>query len=260
MKLNKTFITATTSTILFFLVISVALVFLFKNTYWKMNNYIFLFLASILIFIMGAFILTGLKVLLTKRYMPKSKFIYWLVKNLLMPILNIVFTIFKMDVSQLEKFYIEFNNMHVNAIKAKVKCSDILIVLPHCLQDKDCRHKITNNINNCTKCGRCEIPRVIDLANKWNLEAVVVSGGTSARDKIKKRRPRAVVAVACERDLASGIKDVSVIPVLGILNQRPNGPCVNTKVRVEEIEQAIEKLALEEYAYGIEGDCTSSSL
>ena len=50
----------------------------------------------------------------------------------------------------------------------------------------------------------------------------------------------AVVAVACERDLASGIRDIRPsIVVVGIPNVRREGPCRNTEVDVEAFEGAL---------------------
>ena len=57
-------------------------------------------------------------------------------------------------------------------------------------------------------------------------------------------RPKAVVAIACERDLASGIQDVYPIPSVGVLNLRPNGPCYNTHVDLEEFRRAIEEILI----------------
>ena len=50
------------------------------------------------------------------------------------------------------------------------------------------------------------------------------------------------MAIACERDLASGIQDVYPIPSVGVLNLRPNGPCYNTHVDLKEFRQAIEEI------------------
>ena len=50
-----------------------------------------------------------------------------------------------------------------------------------------------------------------------------------------------IIAVACERDLISGMMDISQIPVIGILNQRPYGPCRDTYVDVNKIEYYIQK-------------------
>jgi hypothetical protein len=56
---------------------------------------------------------------------------------------------------------------------------------------------------------------------------------------VMQARPKAIVAVACERDLTSGIQDVFPVPVLGVFNERPFGPCFNTRVDMEKVEAAI---------------------
>jgi len=52
-------------------------------------------------------------------------------------------------------------------------------------------------------------------------------------------KPKAIVAVACELDLTSGIRDTYPIPVIGVLNRRPNGPCYNTSVDIAEVKKAL---------------------
>jgi hypothetical protein len=65
-------------------------------------------------------------------------------------------------------------------------------------------------------------------------------GGTEARKIIRAIHPRAIVAVACERDLVTGIHDiVPKIPVIGIPNTRPLGPCKDTSLDVEKFRSAI---------------------
>ena len=43
----------------------------------------------------------------------------------------------------------------------------------------------------------------------------------------------------CIRDRTSGIQDVFPLPVLGVLNERPFGPCFNTRVDINKLEAAI---------------------
>lgn len=65
-------------------------------------------------------------------------------------------------------------------------------------------------------------------------------GGNVARKIIEETRPRAIVAVACERDLVSGIQDVAPrIPVIGVCNSRPLGPCKDTSIDMEEFRSAL---------------------
>lgn len=73
----------------------------------------------------------------------------------------------------------------------------------------------------------------------FSIQVLIVTGGTAARNAVKKHRPKFIFSVACERDLSAGITDVNTIPVKAIVNQRPNGPCFNTTFDVEELRAAI---------------------
>ena len=80
---------------------------------------------------------------------------------------------------------------------------------------------------------------MIALADEYQIKIAVATGGTLARRIIVQNRPEAIVAVACELDLTSGIQDSYPIPVIGILNDRPEGPCINTKVNIQKVRNAI---------------------
>ena len=116
----------------------------------------------------------------------------------------------------------------------------ILILAPHCLQKSDCPHKITIDIDNCRRCGECPIDRLKRIANTYGAGLAVVTGGTLARDMVKSYHPEAIIAIACERDLSSGLQDVSPLPVIGVINKRPNGSCFNTEVDYNEILRALD--------------------
>ena len=118
----------------------------------------------------------------------------------------------------------------------------ILIILPHCLQFNECIYKITTEINNCKKCGKCIIKDFLDLQDKKNIPISVVTGGTLARKTVQKHNPDLIIACACERDLSSGIYDAYPYLVYGILNEQPNGPCINTTVNIKEIKKILEQL------------------
>ena len=77
------------------------------------------------------------------------------------------------------------------------------------------------------------------MKEKYDTKIFIATGGTLARKIIVDSKPKAVIAVACERDLTSGVRDVNKIPVLGVFNSRPNGPCVDTDINIKEVEDAI---------------------
>ena len=74
-------------------------------------------------------------------------------------------------------------------------------------------------------------------SNKIDIE--LVGGGTLALEKIKRKRPQIIIAIACERELIDGIRRVSGFPVWAINNQRHDGPCHNTTVELEELERIL---------------------
>jgi len=117
--------------------------------------------------------------------------------------------------------FVEVSNALIKASKIKVNPENLLILLPRCLK-KDLLEKISA------------------YSEKLNIPIFVVGGGEKAREIIYKTKPKAIIGVACERDLLSGIKDViDKIPVIGIPNKRPEGPCKNTVIDFEEFRKAV---------------------
>jgi hypothetical protein len=137
-----------------------------------------------------------------------------------------------------QRFIINLNNKLVRGEGLSPK--KILLILPHCLQINECDIRLTYNIRNCKRCGRCGIRDLIHVAEENHLDLFVATGGSLARRIVGEIRPDAVIAVACENDLSSGIADTYPLPTLGIMNERPFGPCVNTKVDLTKVKEAIE--------------------
>lgn len=139
----------------------------------------------------------------------------------------------------IQRSFIEVNNRLIELKGLKVVPDKLLILLPHCLQNDDCPHKITRDPENCRRCGRCQIGKLVKMSEQWQTRIQVVTGGTLARKAVKSHHPDLILAVACERDLSSGIVDCFPLPVFGILNDRPEGPCYNTLVALEKLEEKL---------------------
>ena len=124
----------------------------------------------------------------------------------------------------------------------------LLLLAPHCLQWDQCPYKITRDVRNCRQCGRCPIGEMATLSDYLGISFAVVPGGTMARQAVAAYRPKAVVAVACERDLISGMQDVAPLPAIGLLNRQPNGPCFNTDVDMQALKEILSKIIIGEHA------------
>ncbi len=102
-----------------------------------------------------------------------------------------------------------------------VNASELLILIPRCL-------------------SRDALNGVLDVANRYGVAAFVATRGQLARRVIRERRPKAVVAVACERDMVSGLYDVAGrIPVLGLTMTLPNGPCKDAALDLVKFESFV---------------------
>ncbi|MBP1695740.1 MAG: hypothetical protein H6Q41_928 [Deltaproteobacteria bacterium] len=162
-----------------------------------------------------------------------------LVAKVLFPLMILMGKVVGIPKEKVRQSFIELNNHLIRSNRHRVPPEKLLILLPHCIQNFDCEVKITGNIRNCRSCGKCEIKDLIELSDQYHLKIAVATGGTLARRIVLENRPEAIVAVACELDLTSGIQETYPIPVIGILNERPNGPCINTKVDLEKVRNAI---------------------
>ncbi len=109
------------------------------------------------------------------------------------------------------------------ARERRVGAGELLILIPRCL-------------------SRATMDGVLEIARRHGVSAFVATRGQLARRAIAERRPRAVVAVACERDMVSGLRDVAgKVPVLGLTMQLPAGPCRDATVDLDRLDAFVRR-------------------
>ena len=100
----------------------------------------------------------------------------------------------------------------------KVGKGELLLLIPRCLSKET-------------------LDGVLGVAGRHGVPVFVATRGQLARRVIRERRPRAVVAVACERDMVSGLHDVAgKVPVLGLTMTLPSGPCKDALLDLGKLE------------------------
>jgi hypothetical protein len=159
--------------------------------------------------------------------------------QILFPLMVMVGKFFRISKDEIRRSFIAINNQLVLGETKSVVPEKLLILLPHCLQHHECTVRITGNVENCKACGKCKISELVALSEKYSVPVSVATGGTLARRIVVQKRPDLIIGVACERDLMSGIQDSYPIPVFGILNQRPFGPCFDTDLDMELVERGM---------------------
>jgi len=196
---------------------------------------------------LGAFIVLSLTLLIVVTLLghdvPFSYKLRSIALKFLLPVLVLVGKLVGFRREEVQHAFVAVNNELVMA-----QCRNghpprsVLLLMPHCLQDKDCPVKITHQVDNCKRCGKCSIKELLEISFKYGVDLAVATGGTIARRIVIEKRPDLIIAVACERDLTSGIQDTTPLPVYGIFNQRPFGPCLNTKVAIEHVESVLREI------------------
>jgi hypothetical protein len=103
--------------------------------------------------------------------------------------------------------------------RRRVGKGELLVLIPRCLSKE-------------------ALDGVLTIAGRYEVPVFVATRGQLARRVIRERRPRAVVAVACERDMTTGLRDVAgKLPVLGLTMRLPNGPCRDAMLDLDLMER-----------------------
>ena len=173
------------------------------------------------------------------RDLPFSRSLRGVLVKVLLPLMGGVGKLFGVSKDQVRRSFIEINNQLLLAAHPRATPDKLLLLMPHCLQFHECQFRITGNTVHCQRCGQCDISGLAELSEKYGVGLAVATGGTLARRIVVERRPKLIIAVACERDLSSGIQDSYPLPVFGITNHRPHGPCYDTEVDLERVEEAL---------------------
>jgi len=232
----------------FFIVFFILISYFYNHSPKLIYKYIiFIFMALAAVFVL-IFLCSVISIICAYYRNYVGKVLYRPVKiglEILLPVIVSLSIFLKYNKEDVRLFYIDINNIYVKSGRKKYSPDKILVLLPHCLQNSECKHRITNDINNCKRCGKCPISDILDLKNSTGVNIILATGGTVALNTVNKLKPEVILAVACSRDLANGIADVRGIPVIGVLNERPNGPCVDTLVDTRILRETIENLIYE---------------
>ena len=212
----------------------------FENIHPTLPAVMAVCIALAVLFLIGGG-LTLIFTILRGRNLFFNRRIRGVVIRFLFPMLVVVGKLVGITKDQVRRSFIEINNQLVLNEAKKVKPQKLLILLPHCLQYHECSVRVTGDIENCKKCGKCKIKELVGITEKYNVPISVATGGTLARRIVVEKKPHIIIGVACERDLTSGIQDSFPIPVFGILNRRPFGPCYDTDIDIESVENAVKE-------------------
>lgn len=123
--------------------------------------------------------------------------------------------------------------------RTRVPPDGLLILFPHCLQRSECPEDVVADLGNCKRCGQCKVGGMIELAAGYGCRIETATGGRLALQKLKDPGVKAVVAVACCKELRQGILAAFPKAVIGVVNIWTKGPCKDTDVDLDKVKEAI---------------------
>ncbi len=127
---------------------------------------------------------------------------------------------------------------------SKVDYSERVLLISHCLRpSKKCPAKFDENGLNCINCeNNCAIGQLKKAAEELNYKGVCIApGGSLAVKFVEKTLPKAIVAVACKKELIEGSSEVkkrvkktsTTQPIITTIPLSKDG-CVDTQVDIEK--------------------------
>lgn len=142
--------------------------------------------------------------------------------------------------SLFQRAVIRLNNAIVRWRRVKAAPRDVLVLLPHCLHHESCRQDVVRDLDECRRCGKCSLAELVKARDDYGVLCCVVGGGRQALARLKAPGVKAVVAVACGKELVAGIWAAFPKPVLAVPNLTPDGPCRNTQADIAAVVAAVE--------------------
>ena len=126
-----------------------------------LSNYISLLSSVINILVIGIILLILFSTIITyfifdekevSKYLMKIN--YLIIRNIF-PVISKVSGFVNISKDEIRKIFIKINNAYIYSNKYNFNSEDLIILIPHCIQNHNCKLKVTNDIDNCKNCGIC---------------------------------------------------------------------------------------------------------
>ena len=139
----------------------------------------------------------------------------------------------------IDRAVVALSNLVVRLRRTRCRPGEVLVLFSRCLQRSACERNVADDLANCERCGRCLVARFLELGDEYGVQVSVATGGRLAAERAKDPSVKAIVAVACGKELRAGIFASLPKAVLARSITWPCGPCKDTTVEFREVEEAV---------------------
>jgi hypothetical protein len=144
----------------------------------------------------------------------------------------------------IDKQFVSLSNMMTKLRKKKCPPEGLLLLFPHCIQNSKCKQNIKHDLNECKRCGKCKVKDLLEISEEYGISIAIASGGRIALKRVMAEEVQGVVAIACEKELRTGLMAAMPKAIFAVPNLRPNGYCVDTDVYMDDVLKAIERFLI----------------
>jgi hypothetical protein len=110
------------------------------------------------------------------------------------------------DEKELFELYVQTKNRAQMEKFAATSFDERIILLPRCMRAANCPAEIGKNGYECKQCGKCAATEITKATKQLGYKgAFMLPGGSLAKSIISKMKPKAVIGVACAKELVMGI-------------------------------------------------------
>ncbi len=141
----------------------------------------------------------------------------------------------------IDKQFVSLSNMMTKLRKKKCPPEGLLLLFPHCIQNSKCKQNIKHDLNECNRCGKCKVKDLLEVSEEYGISIAIASGGRIALKRVMAEEVQGVVAIACEKELRTGLMAAMPKAIFAVPNLRPSGYCVDTDVYMDDVLKAIER-------------------
>jgi len=138
-----------------------------------------------------------------------------------------------------DRAVVALNNLSVRLRRTRCRSNQILILFAGCLQRSECDRRLSEDLANCARCGKCAVSGFLDLADRYGVRLFRATGGRQAAARARDPAVKAIVAVACEKELRAGVFACLPKAVLARTITWTCGPCKDTTIEMGEVEAAV---------------------
>jgi hypothetical protein len=135
----------------------------------------------------------------------------------------------------IDRLYIELKNDFYRDVFRRISPNQKIVFLPQCLRKPDCRARLTRLGYQCVGCGNrraCKAYKIKKRAESLGYGVFIVPGGSMVLKIVRKFKPRAILGIACMKEVVMAMENIS-LPGQAI--ELLKDGCVNTDVRIRDV-------------------------